>query len=308
MMIYLPIAEMSIQADMIILLGFGVGMLSGIFGVGGGFLTTPFLIFMGIPPAIAVGTQANQLIAASVSGVMGHMARDNVDRKMAFMMMIGSAVGTLLGVLLFKLLQYIGQIDLIISILYVLVLGVIGSMMFVDGMKTYLKTLIRREMREDDPVRYPKWLQNLPYKMSFPRSKLYISALIPVAIGFLGGFLAAILGIGGGFILVPLMIYVLGMSPLLVAGTSLFQVVFTASLATLLHALANQTVDLVLALILIIGGVVGAQMGVRIARRIKGPYMRLILSVIVLAVCFKLAFDLVIEPADIYSLTERPVE
>lgn len=303
MQVYLPIAEMTVPAESILLLGTLVGILSGMFGVGGGFMTTPFLIFMGLPPAVAVGTQANQLVAASVSGVLGHLRRGNVDMKMGGVMLAGGMAGSFVGILVFKMLQHFGQIDLVISILYVVLLGGIGLMMLVESINALLRKSTGTE-REEGFRQHP-WMQKLPYKMRFPRSRLYISALLPVGIGFIGGLLVSIMGIGGGFLLVPAMIYILGMPTLLVAGTSLFQIIFTTAFSTILHAVANHTVDLVLALLLIVGGVVGAQIGVRVARRVRGAPARFILALLVLVVSIELASELLIEPEELYSTTVR---
>ncbi len=303
MQVYLPIAEMTVPAESILLLGTFVGFLSGVFGVGGGFLTTPFLIFMGLPPAIAVGTQANQLVAAGVTGVLGHIRKGNVDVKMGLVMLAGSAVGSLLGVLIFRMLQHFGQIDIVIALLYIFLLGAIGIMMLVESVSAIIK-------KGPGPERGLGLLQSplmrsLPYKMRFPRSRLYISALLPAGIGFIGGLLVSIMGIGGGFLLVPAMIYILGMPTLLVAGTSLFQIMFTTAFATILHAVANHTVDMVLAVLLILGGVVGAQAGVWAARKIKGASARVILALLVLFVSIELAGDLLIRPVELYSTTVR---
>jgi uncharacterized membrane protein YfcA len=303
MQIYLPIAEMAVPAEMILLLGSFVGFLSGVFGVGGGFLMTPFLIFMGLPPAVAVGTQANQLVAASLSGLLGHMKRGNVDFKMGGIMLSGSITGSIIGVLIFRMLQHFGQIDLVIPILYVLLLGGMGLLMLTESVSSLLRK------KEADPsaprLRDHPFFQKLPYKIRFPRSRLYISALIPAGIGFAGGVLVSILGIGGGFLLVPAMIYILGMPILLVAGTSLFQIMITSIVAAIMHAVANHTVDLTLAFMLIIGGVFGAQIGVRIARRIKGVYARIILAIMLLLVSIQLSSQLFIRPDELYSTVIR---
>lgn len=300
MQIYLPIAEISVNALLILILGGAVGFLSGLFGVGGGFLMTPLLIFIGVPPAVAVGTQANQLVGASVSGVLAHWRRNNVDVKLGLIMLAGGALGTGLGVWLFGRLQKLGHIDLVISLAYVLFLGTVSGLMLTESVRALLKG-------RDTPVRsklhHHTWLHGLPFKMRFPRSRLYISALLPALIGFVGGVLVAIMGIGGGFLLVPAMIYILGMPTALVAGTSLFQIVFTTGLAAFLQAVGNQTVDIVLALLLLVGGVIGAQFGTRAGTRLRGEQARALLAMMVLAVAVKLAVDLVVRPEDIYSIT-----
>ncbi|NBB83256.1 MAG: TSUP family transporter [Alphaproteobacteria bacterium] len=298
--VYLPIAEMSVNALLILGMGAGVGFLSGMFGVGGGFLMTPLLIFIGVPPAVAVGTQANQLVAASVSGVLAHWKRNNVDVKMGNVMLAGSTIGTVVGVWLFGVLQRLGQIDLVISLSYVVFLGIIGGLMFVESVRAILR------QRSGPPARTKAhqhiWLHGLPLKMRFPRSRLYVSAILPFAIGLFGGLLVAIMGIGGGFFLVPAMIYLLGMPALVVAGTSLYQIIFSTAIATLLHAYQNQTVDVFLAMLLLVGGVIGAQFGTRAAGALRGEQARALLASVVLAVCLKLAVDLVSTPQDLYSL------
>ena len=303
MQIYLPIAEMAVRGEAILILGTVVGFLSGVFGVGGGFLMTPFLIFMGLPPAIAVGTQANQLVASSVSGVLGHWRKGNVDFKLGGVMLCGSMIGSVLGVIVFKMLQYIGQIDLIIPVLYVLLLGTMGAMMFFESLMVLVKNKGKTPTEEKPSLHHHPFFQALPYKMRFPRSRLYVSALLPAGIGFIGGLLVSIMGIGGGFLMVPAMIYILGMPTLLVAGTSLFQILLTTVFTTILHATANQTVDLVLASLLIAGGVVGVQVGVRVARRVTGAWGRVALASMLLLVSFELAGQLLIKPVDLYTAT-----
>lgn len=301
MQIYLPIAGMSVDALLILGMGGLVGFLSGLFGVGGGFLMTPLLIFIGIPPAVAVGTQANQLVGASLSGALGHWRRANVDVKLGVVMLIGGLVGTVIGVWIFGLLQSIGQIDTAISLAYVLFLGVIGSMMLVESLRAMLRR--RRASGGRGKLHRHMWLHGLPLKMRFHRSKLYISALLPVAIGAVGGILVAIMGIGGGFLLVPAMIYLLNMPIGLVAGTSLFQIIFTTAIATLLQAATNQTVDVVLAFLLLVGGVIGAQLGTRVSGRLRADLARLMLALMVVAVASRLLWDLVVRPADFFSIT-----
>lgn len=301
MQIYLPIAEMSVDAVLVLAMGGLVGFLSGMFGVGGGFLMTPLLIFIGVPPAIAVGTQANQLVGASLSGVIAHWRRGNVDVKMGIVMLLGGTIGTALGVWLFGILQRLGQIDLAISLSYVLLLGIIGSLMLAEGLRSMLRR--RRPTAARGKLHKHGFLHGLPLKMRFHRSKLYISALLPAGIGFVGGVLVAIMGIGGGFLLVPAMIYILNMPTGLVAGTSLFQIIFTTAVATLLQAISNQTVDAMLALLLLVGGVVGAQFGTRAGGAIRGDQARTLLGALVVAVAAKLAWDLVVTPADLYTLT-----
>lgn len=299
MQVYLPIAEMTV--DVFVVLGMGglVGFLSGLFGVGGGFLMTPMLIFIGVPPAVAVSTQANQLVAASLSGVLAHWRRDNVDVKLGLVMLAGGALGTILGVWLFSLLRRMGQIDIAISLSYVFFLGFIGAAMLIEAARALLRKPLQASRGK---LHRHIWVHGLPFKMRFPRSRLYVSALLPLGIGAFGGVLVAIMGIGGGFLLVPAMIYLLGMPTALVAGTSLFQIIFTTAFATLLQAITNQTVDAVLALLLIVGGVLGAQGGAKVGVALRGEYARLLLGLLVVSVAARLAWDLVIPPADLYNL------
>lgn len=304
MSIYLPIAEISVNIFLILGMGAGVGLLSGIFGVGGGFLMTPLLIFIGVPAAVAVGTQANQIVASSVSGVLAHWRRGNVDIKMGIVLLIGGIAGSTLGVWLFKILQSLGQIDLVIKLCYVVFLGTIGGLMMVESLRAMLRT--RRAAKSSGPKRRlheHNWLHGLPFKMRFRRSKLYISALLPLLIGFFVGILSAIMGVGGGFVMVPAMIYLLGMPTSVMVGTSLFQIIFVTANATFFQAYLNQTVDVVLALLLLIGGVIGAQFGTRIGAKLRGEQVRALLAAMVLVVCLKLLFDLIVTPDDLYSIS-----
>lgn len=302
MYIYLPIAEMSVNIFLILGMGAAVGMLSGIFGVGGGFLMTPLLIFMGVPSPVAVGTEANQIVASSVSGVMAHWRRGNVDFKMGGMLLAGGFVGSTFGVFLFKWLQTLGQIDLVIKLSYVVFLGIIGTLMMVESLRAMLRA---RSAGATSPRRghQRNWMHALPFKMRFRKSKLYISAILPIAVGFFVGILSAIMGVGGGFVMVPAMIYLLGMPTNVVVGTSLFQIIFVTANATFFQATLNQTVDIILALLLLIGGVIGAQIGTKVGAKLKGEQLRGLLAAMVLAVCFKLLFDLVATPDDLYSLS-----
>ncbi|MBI1207037.1 MAG: TSUP family transporter [Azospirillum sp.] len=299
MQVYLPIAEISVNALLLLAMGGAVGFLSGLFGVGGGFLLTPFLIMIGVPPAVAVGTQANQLVAASISGVLAHWRRGNVDVRMGLVMLVGGSAGSALGVALFNLLQRLGQIDLVISLLYVGLLGFVGLSMLVESVSALLlphRAATRHKLHQHS------WLHGLPFKMRFHRSRLYISALLPGAVGFFGGILVAVMGIGGGFILVPAMIYLVGMPTALVAGTSLFQIIFTTAATTVMQAATNHTVDVMLAFLLLTGGVVGAQLGTRIMERLRGETMRALLALLVVMVAAKLAVDLVSPPLDRFSI------
>jgi len=300
MQIYLPIAEMAVSAETIFLLSAFVGLLSGIFGIGGGFLATPFLIFIGIPPAVAVGTQASQLVASSVTGSIAHLRRGNVDVKMAGVLLFGGILGSFVGVFIFKFLQYLGQIDFAISILYIILLSSIGGLMLLESVTSMFKK--QEDVRKAfNNTRISPFILALPYKMRFPRSKLFISAFVPGGIGFIGGILASVLGISGGFLIVPAMIYILGMPALLVAGTALFQVIFTTASTTIMHAVLNNTVDIVLGLLLILGGVVGAQMGVSLSRFFRGKQARIFLALIILGVCAALMIDLFVTPVELFS-------
>lgn len=300
MQVYLPIAEMAVPAEMIFSLSAMVGLLSGIFGIGGGFLTTPLLIFMGIPPAVAVGTQSTQLLASSVAGVLAHWHKGNVDVKIGLVMTAGGLLGSFAGTFIFKVLERIGQIDFAIYSLYIVLLGSMGFLMLSES---FMALLFRKKTmtNEFNTLQISGFIARLPYKMRFPRSKLYISALVPGTIGFVGGVLMTVLGVGGGFVMVPAMIYILGMPGLLVTGTSLFQMIFTAAFAIIMHSVANHTVDIMLAIILIVGGVIGAQIGVTFSRFIRGASARIVLAILTLTVCFQMVGQLFIQPADLYS-------
>ena len=302
MHIYLPIAEMSVNIFLVLGMGAGVGVMSGIFGVGGGFLMTPLLIFLGVPAPVAVGTGANQIIASSVSGVLAHWRRGNVDLMMGLMLLAGGVVGSTLGVFVFKFLQTLGQIDLVIKLSYVIFLGIIGGLMMAESLRSLLRSRKKSGSRMHRKLHQHNWMHGLPLKFRFRKSKLYISLLLPIGIGFLVGILTAIMGVGGGFVMVPAMIYLLGMPTNVVVGTSLFQIIFVSANATFFQATLNQTVDVVLALLLLIGGVIGAQFGTKIGAKLKGEQLRSLLAVIVLMVCGKLLFDLVITPDDLYSI------
>ena len=298
MQVYLPIAEVSVNAFLLLGLGGIVGVLSGMFGVGGGFLMTPLLFFIGIPPAVAVATEANQIVASSFSGVLAHLRRKTVDLKMGTVLLIGGLVGAALGVVLFNYLKSLGQVDLLVRLCYVLFLGVIGALMFIESLRAI------RNVRRGGPVARKRhgWVHKLPFKMRFRTSGLYISAIPPLAVGLCVGVLAAIMGVGGGFIMVPAMIYILGMPTKVVVGTSLFQIIFVTGFTTMLHAMTNYTVDVLLAVLLLVGGVIGAQVGTRIGTKIPAEQLRILLAVMVLAVCGKLAFDLLVMPSELYSL------
>ena len=300
MQIYLPIAEMSLDVFLLLGLGGAIGFLSGMFGVGGGFLLTPMLIFIGVPPAVAVATQANQVVASSVSGVLAHWSRGNVDFRMGLVLLAGGILGSTAGVFIFGVLKSIGQIDLVIALAYVVLLGVIGAAMLLEAVRAILR---RRGPKQ--PVRklhQHTWVHGLPFKMRFRKSRLYISALLPISVGFLVGVLAALLGVGGAFLMVPAMIYLLGMPTTVVVGTSLFQIIFVAANVTLLQAVQNQTIDAVLAIVLVLGGVIGAQIGGRLGGKLKGDQLRILLALLVFAVAIGLAYELVSKPDELYSI------
>ena len=301
MHIYLPIAEMSVNIFLILAMGGGIGFLSGLFGVGGGFLMTPLLIFIGVPAPVAVGTEANQIVASSVSGVLAHWRRGNVDFKMGSILLVGGFFGSSAGVVLFKYLQFIGQIDLVIKLSFIIFLGIIGSLMFWESIRTIIRSHNPASRRRK--LHQHNWLHGLPLKVRFRKSKLYISAILPFAIGGVVGVLSAIMGVGGGFIMVPAMIYLLGMPTSVVIGTSLFQIIFVTANVTFLQALTVQTVDILLAILLLTGAVVGAQFGSKYSVRMKGEQLRALLAIMVLGVCIKIIVDLVTKPADLYSIT-----
>ncbi len=300
MQLYLPVAEMSVNALVLLGLGGAVGLLSGMFGVGGGFLITPLLFFLGIPPAVAVATGANQVVAASVSGVLAQMRRRAVDFSMGVVLLSGGIVGSGAGVFVFSWMRALGQVDLFVQLSYVLFLGAIGLMMLRESLASILRARGGRA-----PVRRAHvhtWVHGLPFKMRFRASGLYISVIPPLLVGAVVGFLAAIMGVGGGFIMVPAMIYLLGMPTKVVVGTSLFQIIFVTAFTTVMHAVTSQTVDMVLAMLLIVGGVVGAQIGTRIGVMLKAEQLRVLLALLVVAVAGKIALDLLLQPAELYSL------
>lgn len=303
MNIYLPIAEMSVNIYVFLGMGGAVGFLSGLFGVGGGFLMTPLLIFSGIPAAVAVGTEAAQIVASSVSGAIAQWRRNNVDVKMGTVLLTGGIAGSVVGVETVKLLRQIGQFEFFVSIAYVTFLGIIGVLMLMESANTIRKT------RQGKPasVRRPGqhlWVHKMPLKMRFHRSKLYISTIPPFAIGMLVGLMGAIMGVGGGFIMVPAMIYLLRVPTNVVVGTSLFQIVFVTGFTTILHATQNHTVDVILALLLMIGGVIGAQFGAAAGQKLKGEQLRFLLAGLVLLVCVRIGWSLVATPSDEYSISD----
>lgn len=302
MQIYLPIAEVSVNAFLLLGLGGIVGVLSGMFGVGGGFLMTPLLFFIGIPPAVAVATEANQIVASSFSGVLAHLRRKTVDLRMGTVLLVGGLAGAGIGVILFNYLKSLGQVDLLVKLCYVVFLGIVGGLMFIESLNAIRKS---KKSGSAPPARRQRnWVHALPFKMRFRTSGLYISVIPPLIVGFFVGILAAIMGVGGGFIMVPAMIYVLGMPTKVVIGTSLFQIIFVTAFTTLLHATTNYTVDMALAVLLLIGGVIGAQIGTALGTKLKAEQLRILLAILVLAVCGKLAFDLLVQPSELYSIGE----
>jgi len=300
MHIYLPIAGQSVNALLIILLGFGVGVLSGMFGIGGGFLTTPLLIFYGIPPTVAVASATTQITGASVSGAMVHMRRGGLDLKMAGVMIVGGCLGSVVGAALFRVLQASGQVDVVISGLYVLILGWIGVIMLKDALVAL--GVVAAKPRDGETPRHNRWVASLPLRWRFYSSGLYISPVAPLAIGFLAGALTVLLGIGGGFILVPAMIYLLGMPARVVIGTSLVMILTVSSATTMVHAMTTRAVDIVLAALLLVGGVIGAQYGALLTTRMKPDYLRLALALIILLVALRMFLGLFWRPDEIYSI------
>lgn len=298
MHIYLPVAEVSVNLDLLLMIGGGVGFLSGLFGVGGGFLMTPLLMLVGVPPAVAVATGANQVAGASFSGVLVHWRRRAVDFRMGLVLLAGGLAGAAAGVQLFAVLRRMGQVELVVSLAYVVLLGTIGALMLVEGIRALRRTRqgVRRRRRHH-------WVHGLPFRMRFRASNLYISVIPPLMVGAAVGVLSAIMGVGGGFIMIPLMIYVLGMATNVVVGTSLFQIMFLTAATTLMHAVMNRTVDAILAVLLLVGGVVGAQFGAMLGPRLGAEQLRVALALLVLAVALEIGLGLVRSPADPFSLS-----
>jgi uncharacterized membrane protein YfcA len=301
MEIYLPVAQMSVSWALILALGFGIGILSGMLGVGGGFLLTPLLIFSGIPSPIAVATTASHITASSMSGAIAQWRKRAIDLKMAAVMTLGGIVGTGAGVWLFGVLRRAGQMDVVVSISYVILLGTIGALMLRESLST-LRAARGGAVTSTRRSGQHLWIHGLPFKERFPASRLYISVIPPLVIGFAVGVLSAILGVGGGFVVVPAMIYVLRMPTNVVTGTSLAQIIVITAATTVLQSVNNHAVDAFLALILIAGGVIGAQFGVRIGARLRGEQLRLLLALMVIAVALRLFFGLVARPHDLYSI------
>ncbi|MSP83895.1 MAG: sulfite exporter TauE/SafE family protein [Alphaproteobacteria bacterium] len=301
MYIYLPIAEISVNVFVLLGLGFGVGLLSGIFGVGGGFLTTPLLIFIGVSPAVAVATGANQIVASSVSGALAQWRRKNVDVKMGLVLLSGGAIGAIGGVWLFSFLKGTGHIDVVVQLCYVIFLGGVGGLMLFEAARTIRKRQAKGS-RSARKLHEHSWLHGLPFKVRFRHSRLYISCLPPIALGIFVGVLTALMGVGGGFFLIPAMIYLLGMPTAVVVGTSLFQITFVTAITTFLQAYQNHTVDIVLAILLLTGSVVGAQVGSRWGARLAGEQVRGLLALLVMGVALKLAIDMILPPDSLYAI------
>lgn len=302
MNVYLPIAEISANVFMLVGMGFALGFLSGLFGVGGGFLMTPLLIFTGIPPTVAVGTGSAQVVASSVSGAIAQYKRKNVDIKLGIVLLSGGIVGSVIGVNIVKILRQAGHFDLFVALSYVTFLGVIGTLMLIESLNTIRQTRSGVVVSARRPGQH-SWLHGLPFKMRFHRSKLYISAIPPLLIGAFVGFLAAIMGVGGGFVMVPAMIYLLRVPTNVVVGTSLFQIVFVTAATTVLHSTTNYAVDVVLAVPLMVGGVIGAQLGADAGSRLKSEELRLLLAALVLLVCIRMGWDLVVQPEELFSIS-----
>ncbi|MFM7377082.1 MAG: sulfite exporter TauE/SafE family protein [Erythrobacter sp.] len=299
--VYLPIANLSVNGLYIVLLGGLTGILSGLFGVGGGFLTTPLLIFYGIPPTVAAASAATQVTGASVSGVLAHSRRKGVDYRMGAVLVMGGMIGALIGAGLFSVLQSLGQIDVVISILYVLLLGSIGSLMMREAVSALRPGMFgtRPQVRKR---RHHPLVASLPYRWRFYASGLYISPLAPLILGMLVGILTMLMGVGGGFLLVPAMLYILGMSGNVVVGTSLYQILFVTMVTTMTHALTTRAVDLVLAGLLLVGSVLGAQFGTQIALKAKPEYLRLALATLVLLIALRMLYGLGVAPDEIYTV------
>lgn len=299
--VYLPIAELSVNAPLLIALGAAVGFISGLFGIGGGFLMTPVLVLMGIPAAVAVASEANHVTASSASSVIAYRRRKAVDFRMGGVMAVGGAMGSFIGVEVFRLLRLLGQAELVVSLSYLLFLTVIGALMLSESLGQVLRARRGEPLSRPLRARRPAW-HRLPWRMRFPRSRLYVSVIPPILLGVGVGVLSAIMGVGGGFILVPAMIYLLRMPASVVVGTSLFQIVITTAITGVLQAGRNQTVDVVLATLLLVGGVLGAQFGARLSMRFRPETLRAVLGLIVLLVGLQMGVSLIIPPEDLYQL------
>ena len=305
MQIYLPIAEMPINAVLLLGIGLAVGVLSGMFGIGGGFIVTPLLIFLGVPAPIAVGTGAAQVAASSVSGTVTNWTRQSIDFKMVGILLAGGLGGSTLGVFMQRWLKAVGQLELFISAVYVILLGTIGALMLIESIEAIRKKKIAKASGSTARTNHHNWIQGLPFKTRFPASKLYISTLPPIAIGAAVGWLTAIMGVGGGFLLVPALIYLLRMPTRIVIGTSVCQIMFVTAYTTVMQSWQNHSVDLLLGLPLMIGGVIGAQYGVRLGQRIQAEQLRVFLALLVLSVALRMMIDLALPPKEIYSIDAR---
>ncbi|PHR20981.1 MAG: permease [Hoeflea sp.] len=301
MTIYLPIAELSVNIFVILGMGAAVGFLSGMFGVGGGFLITPLLIFYNIPPAVAVATGANQVVASSVSGALAHFRRGTLDIKLGLVLLVGGLAGATVGIQIFSMLRRLGQLDLIISLLYVVFLGSVGGLMLWESVNSLRRAAQNKSVSLRKPGQH-NWVHRLPFKMRFKRSKLYLSVIPVIFLGFAIGILTSVMGVGGGFIMVPAMIYLLRIPTSVVIGTSLFQIIFVTAFTTVVQATTNFSVDIVLAWLLMIAGVIGAQYGVRVGQKMRGEQLRAGLALLVLGVGIRLGLDLVLPPDEIYSV------
>jgi uncharacterized protein len=303
--IYLPIAELPVNVFLMFAMGIAVGFISGMFGIGGGFLMTPLLIFIGISPAVAVASVASHIAASSCSGVIAYWRRRALDLALALMLLVGGLIGTMSGVWLFSVLRSLGQLDLMIGLSYVTLLGVVGALMIIESVRAIARARNGRPAEIRRPGSHT-WIHRLPFKVRFKESKIYVSAIPLWVIGFAVGFIGAIMGIGGGFLLVPALIYIMRVPTAVVVGTSMILTLVTMGAATIMHAATNHLVDVVLALILMVGGVIGAQFGARAGQRIRGEQLRLLLGILVLLVGLRFAFELMLRPANLFSV--RPLE
>ena len=300
MWVFLPVAQLSVSLPLMVAIGGVVGLVSGLFGVGGGFLMTPLLMFVGIPPMVATGSDAAQIVAASTAGTLTHSKAGTVDYRMGLILFAGGSMGSVLGVRLLAWLNRLGPANAAIRVLYVVLLGVVGSFMLVESLRTWRRGAYMAE-RRFEPIRHRGWVDALPFKMTFEKSEIEVSVLLPAAMGFLGGVLAAMMGVGGGFIMVPLMLYVLRMRMHVVAGTSLFQILLTCMLVTVLQSVNNHTVDFILAFLLAMGSTVGAMAGTILGRKLRGDQLKILLAVIVIAVALKVSTQLFGTPALLLS-------
>ncbi len=305
MQIYLPIAELPVNILLILILGLATGVLAGMFGIGGGFLATPLLMFIGIPPAIAVSTSTNQIIASSVSGLLGHLRKGNVDIKMGIVLVLGGFFGSTFGVTIFKILQKTGHTEIVVSAVYVLFLGTISVTMLIDSIKTLVTKRYDVVWEKKPNGKFNKFLEKidqLPWQIYFPKSDITISIIVPVILSIGIGILVSLMGIGGGFLMIPAMIYILRMPSSVVVGTSLFQIIFIASNSTFLQAITNNTVDIVLAFLMIVSSAIGAQIGTRTAYKFNADSMRILLSLLILVVCMKILISLLATPQNLYTI------